>query len=113
MSKIKLPDTLELGPAKNVSEFLAAVNCWYSAKKIHQADRSFTTVWYRGMGETRHDACQPGVYREEFTERAKRHHICPGSMEDERKMLEADIHNNFRFIRVKRISLDGLLGFSV
>jgi FRG domain len=94
MSKLVLPKKPEFGPITTVSEFLSAVTTWYQDRNIPQRDKSLSGVWYRGMGRVRDDACQPGVYRDEFTERSKKHY--GPDLERKRLNLEREVHNEFR-----------------
>jgi hypothetical protein len=103
MSKILLKPNSHFKEVANVSDYLDAVMEWYKAKNIQEEQKSLSTVWYRGMGRIREDACQPGVYRDEFTKRAQTIYGPPGEPERRRLNLEREIHNEFRTIGAQYI----------
>src|SRR5277367_1280125 len=53
-----------------VEDYLTAVSDWQKAHKIEER-KYFSEVWFRGHGRVYDVPLCPGVYRKEFTEKAK------------------------------------------
>jgi hypothetical protein len=81
-------------PAPTVSDYLKEIANWYDAHQIRPEEKSLSGIWYRGMGTVRADALQPGVYREQFSQKAKSRR--EQGIEEKRLNLEREMLNEFR-----------------
>jgi hypothetical protein len=103
MSGIMKPKK-EIGKANNVAKALEFVTKWHDDNKIAGADAQ-RKVWYRGHSK-RVYAIAPGVYRNEFTNRAQR--IYGKDIEEKRLNLEREIINQFRTSGAALLNRDNL-----
>jgi hypothetical protein len=92
MAEITSPtDTLR--EVATVAEYLEAVKSWDS--KYNTKDEKYLSgVWYRGNGQEHPSPLRPGVYREEFSKRAKKFYGKDG--EEKRLNLEREMLQEFR-----------------
>ena len=81
------------GAVDHLADFLKLSGEWHSTHSRPNTGM-LSNLWYRGVNI--HFDCQsPGVYRNNFTERAKLFKI-KGDLEDKRLRLERDMISNFR-----------------
>jgi FRG domain len=83
----------DIGPAKKLTEFLNISGQWHES---HDSEGSgaLSQLWYRGVNQN-HGNLLPGIYRDDFTERAK---ALPDkkSLEEKRLRLERETVSQFR-----------------
>ena len=92
-----------------VEAYVNAVSEWHKLHKIEER-RFQSEVWFRGAGKVYEKPLEPGVYRADFTKRAKNYHM--GS-EEERRPQSASLVTTPIYIAIPstiRCSLRILLG---
>ncbi len=78
-----------------VEAYVNAVSEWHKLHKIEER-RFQSEVWFRGAGKVYEKPLEPGVYRADFTKRAKNYHM--GSEEERRLQMERVMLDEFRTV---------------
>jgi FRG domain len=92
VAEIKPPRTY-FSEVSSVEGYIEAISRWLNG--AHLEDHTFLgSIWFRGSGKIFKIPLVPGVYRDEFTNKAKTFHS--GDLENRRRHLERSILREFR-----------------
>lgn len=80
-------------PIADVKDYLKAIEDWQTIHKIKEGNL-LTSVWFRGLAKKFKIALRPGVYRDEFTNRAET--MYGKNIEDKRLNTERHVLEEFR-----------------
>jgi FRG domain len=92
MAEIKPPPTYSK-EISSLRDYIDAISDWFTVAEI-QEHTFLGTTWYRGNGAVFANPLVPGVYRDSFTDRAKKFHT--GPLENRRQYLERVMLREFR-----------------
>jgi len=89
---IEIPNG-DKGTAKTLVEFLNLSGQWHEGHDI-EGSGALSQLWYRGVSQ-KYDKLLPGIYRDDFTERAKAL-LGESELEEKRLRLERETVSQFR-----------------